>query len=220
MSPRFLWTALALGLLTGCDVEFIAIERGGVGLVVLESRQRDSLEVLIDFVLPADGAPPRVAHEGRPLRPEQQGGRWHYNASLTVDSLHPRVELTIEGDDRRVIVLPLLMRNGPAVWRDDGDLELPLVFGGQMDRWNVLWGVSLIDSMGAPLLSIESPGAALPHPLLIPGDLIPAGAVAAQLRASLNGELEDAVYPLRVGIYPTVHIPVRQTSGEGVEVQR
>jgi hypothetical protein len=195
-------------LLVGCDIDFVEVDEIGYGRVSLLSEHEKALEASVEIVLPIEGTPSLVRLAGVELRGEREGDRWRAETKLSVDSLAPQLELVIQGSDPVALVLPLVTRNGAAVWLQNGDLELPVVYRGDPSAPELTWQATLVDSSGALMVGITSRGAPLPIPLVFRRELVPAGAVAAMLIVNFGREIADAAYPLNVGISGSVRFPI------------
>jgi hypothetical protein len=196
-------------LLAACDVDFVAVERGiPGGHVTLRGDHGTAFEASLDMRLPDEGTPPFVVLEGLPLQGEPEDGGWRYRGTVPVDSLQPQLELGIQGREHLALLLPLATRSGPGVWLQDGDLALPVVYGGDAGAPELSWRVELVDSTGRQLVRIEANGAPLPSPLVLPLDLVAEGTVAAEVTASLQRSITEDEYRLSVVIRSNVRIPI------------
>ena len=208
MSAR-LSLVLAALLLPGCDIDFVAVDAVGPAYVVLRSEHGDLAEATVDVVLPADGARPVVLLGGIELPGAEDDGHWRYRAMAAVDTLDPILELEIQSPASLVVPLAFVTRNGVAVWQENGDLELPVRYGGDPDDPWVAWQVFLVDSIGNRMVRIESRAAALPTPIVLDGALVPAGAVAAEVTAFRQTERGEAGYPVAVAVHATTRVPIQ-----------
>lgn len=146
--------------------------------------------------------PIRVAAAGALLSgTAADGGGWHHVGVVRIDSLAGAVQIAIDAGDgfgAAEIVIPLLTRDGPVLWREDGGLELPVAIDlGEDLEWTVGWSLRLVDAEGQPLLRLESRGP-IPIPVVIPGALIPGVPATARLHLTGWAERRTGPYPLLV----------------------
>lgn len=205
---RLLWVPLTAALLTACDLDFIAVDAVRQGAVMLRTHQRSTFEASVLLSLPGEDSPPAVRLGGAALPGARDGGQWQFQDHVVVDSLQTQLELVIQGSDLLVLSLPLLTRSGPAAWRPNGDLELPLSFGDGGIRADSLWEVALLDSIGLPLGGINSQSAQLPSALVLPGQLVSARAVAAEVSVRLHRQIDEGPYPLTLFVIGSVRFPL------------
>lgn len=194
--------------LLACDVDFLAVEETRSGWIVVRTQQESSFETAIEILLPGEGSPPLVLLDGVDLQSERDRGHWRVQDSASVDTLWPGLELQLGARDPLLLQIPLVARNGAAVWRQDGDLELPLVAGRESSGSLSTWQVGLVDSTGVRSVAMFSRGEALPTPLVLPAALVPSGAVAAEVTVNLHRQTTYAGYPLSIGIFEQIRIPI------------
>lgn len=127
--------------------------------------------------------------------------------AVAVDTLVPRVELEIRTDEVLVVPLAFLARNGAGTRRGNGDLEIPVVYGGAPGDSASWWSAQLVDSTGRTLIMLGSLGTRLPYPLVIDSALVPPTAVAALVAASRSEEIEGASLELRTQAQSIVRVP-------------
>lgn len=213
MRPR-LWLVLGVVLSPGCDVDFVAVEEAKQASLMLRTEHTAVAEATLEVVLPGEGEPPLVLLGSIELRGEEEHGGWRYRATTAVDTLQPRVDLAISAPDELKLSLPFLTRNGAATWRQNGDLELPVVYGGDAQDPQLTWDlvVMLVDSLGNQLVRIDSRAGSLPTPIVLSGTLVPEGTVAAEITARSHARFSEAMYPMAVAIYSTTRIPIAKAS--------
>lgn len=202
---------LVLMVLPGCGIDFVAVEDVDVdprGQVMLRSEHGEVVEASLAVRLSGHGAPPLVLLDGMGLPREEDGDFWLYRATPAVDTLQPRLDLEIQAESDLAVTLPLVTRKGPAIWRQNGDLELPVAYGGDASDPYLSWRVVLVDSDGGRIMAIDSNGTPLPRPLVLPGAFIPTGAVAGEITVSLDHLPPETMYPLAVSIRGTVSVPI------------
>lgn len=197
---------LAVVLLPACDIDFLAVEVAEDGYIVLRSEQDSAVEASLEVALPGSVAP-AVSLDGKELTGQHEGGRWHYRTTPAVDTLQPRLDLEIGGRDL-LVPLPFATRNGSAIRRQTGDLELPIAYGGDSSDPHLAWRVVLVDSTGRSLIWIDSRAAPLPGPIVVASELVPAGAVAAEIVITRSAQHAEAAYPLNVLISSTLRVAV------------
>lgn len=208
MRARLLVALTAL-ILPACGIDFIAVEDGGPsGLIVLRSEHGEVVEASLDVRFSRRESPPLVLMDGVELEAEEDGDFWLYEGTPVVDTLQPRLELEIQAEQGVVLTIPLVMRSGPAIWRPNGDLEIPLAYGGDGDGPEENWRVLLLDSDARQSLALDSRGAPLPRPIVLPAGLIPTGATTAEITVGLNLQLTEFGYPVAVSIRSTVNVPI------------
>lgn len=207
-----LWLVLLLVLFLGCDVDFVAVDEAKQASLMLRTEHAAVAEATLEVVLPGEGEPPLVLLGSIELRGEEEHGGWRYRATPAVDTLQPRLEFAIAAPDELRLSLPFLTRSGAAIWRQNGDLELPLVYGGDAQDPQLSWHLELVDSLGNPLVRIDSRAAGLPNPFVLSGTLVPEVTVAAEITARSHKRFSDAMYPLSVAIYSTTRIPIPKPS--------
>lgn len=195
---------------SGCDIDFVAVEERAYGSVMLVSQQVAVLEADIDVALPVDGPAPPVQLHGIEVPGAREGDHWRFAYSVAVDTLQPAVPVMIGGRNPRALTLPLLARNGAAEWQSGGEIAFPILYGGDPADPHLSWELRLVGEDGGILFSIFSRGVPLPSPLVLKGELTPAGVVAAEIRVSFHQEIPDGRYPLTAGIFSRVRIPIRQ----------
>jgi hypothetical protein len=190
-----LWSIPAIVALSACNIEFVGVAEDQRSYAMLRIDQGTDLEASLEVSLPETQEPPLVYVGETQLQAETQGGRWWYRAEPVVDTLEPRVELEIRGDGV-VAPLPFVTRNGAATLRHNGDLEIPVVYGGEVSDPHLTWRVELVDSVGRRLVSIDSRSTPLSSPIVLSNELVPATAVAVQVTTRRNEQLSQASYPL------------------------
>jgi hypothetical protein len=199
--------ALAALLLSGCGIDFVAVEDPDPrGQVILQSEHAELVDASLAVRLSLQGAPPLVLLDGTGLEAEEDGDFWLYRATPVVDTLQPRLELEIQTEPGLAITLPFVTRKGPAVWRPNGDLELPVAYGGDASDPQLSWGVLLVDPDAGQRLRIDSNGTPLPRPIVLPGALIPTGTTTAEITVRLQQQLPEGIFPVVVAIKGTVKV--------------
>lgn len=138
------------------------------------------------------------------------GGRVLY-ASAPADTLDPRLLLVVrtsEAADRRVEV-PLVARNGPARWLDDGDLLVPVVSPPlySPDRHAAIT-VRLLDASGRAPVTLQLAVPPFPDPLVVPGTFVPDGVVEAGVYTSAGAVLDGDGVELRWSVATETRLPV------------
>jgi hypothetical protein len=197
----------AVLLLTACGIDFVAVEDDEPrGLVTLESEHAELAVASLVLHLSAVGAPPVVLLDGTELEADKDDARWLYRATPVVDTLHPRIELEIQAEDALAMTLPFVTRKGAAVWRPNGDLELPVAYGGDSSDPKLTWEVTLVDPDAEQSLTIRSRGTPLPRPIILPAVLIPTGSTVAVVTARLGRGLPEAAFPMVVQITSTARV--------------
>lgn len=202
-----LFVACAALLLPACDIDFVAVEDDEPrGLVTLESEHAELAVASLVLHLSALGPPPVVLLDGTALEAEKDDALWLYRATPVVDTLQPRLELEIQAGDGLALTLPFVTRKGPARWRPNGDLELPVTYGGDTSDPQLTWEVTLVDPDAGQSLTIRSRGAPLPRPIVLPTALVPTGSTIAELMVRLHEGLPEATFPMAVQITSTARV--------------
>lgn len=201
--------ALAALVLPACGIDFIAVEENEPrGSILLRSEHGEVVEASLDVRLSRRGPPPLVLMDGVELEADEDGDFWLYEAAPVVDTLQPRIELEIQAEQGVALTIPLLMRSGPAIWRPNGDLEIPLAYGGEGDEPQLQWRVELLNSDARRSLWLDSNGTPLPRRIVLPGDLIRTGAITAVITVRLGLQLTELGYPFGVSMQGTVSVPI------------
>jgi hypothetical protein len=203
--------ALAALLLSACGIDFVAVEdvdADPIASVVLRSEHGETVEASLGVLLSRRGAPPVVLLGGSALQAEEDGEFWEYRATPVVDTLQPRFELEIQVEQGLSVQMPFVTRMGPAVWRPNGDLELPVAYGGDASDPQLRWSVELVDSDGRTSLRINSNRTPLPRPIVLPAALIPPGATAAYVTVGLDRQPAESIYRVAVSIRGEVIMPI------------
>lgn len=202
-----LLVACAALLLPACAIDFVAVEDDEPrGLVTLESEHAELAVASLVLHLSALGAPSVVLLDGTELEAEEDDALWLYRATPVVDTLQPRFELEIQAGDGLALTLPFVTRKGPARWRPNGDLELPVAYGGDSSDPKLTWEVTLVDPDAEQSLTIRSRGTPLPRPIILPAVLIPTGSTIAVVTARLGRGLPEAAFPMVVQITSTARV--------------
>lgn len=197
----------AVLLLTACGIDFVAVEDDEPrGLVTLESEHAELAVASLVLHLSAVGAPPVVLLDGTELEADKDDARWLYRATPVVDTLQPRLELAIQAEDALAMTLPFVTRKGPAVRRPNGDLELPVAYGGDSSDPKLTWEVTLVDPDAGQSLRIRSRGTSLPRPIILPAALIPTGSTIAVVTVALRQTVPQAAFPMVVQITSTARV--------------
>ena len=199
---------IAIVALCGCDIDFVAVQEHQHAYASLRIDHGTGLEASLEVSLPETEQPPLVYMGETQLQAETQGGRWWYRIEPVVDTLKPRVELEIWLEDAVVAPLPFVTRNGAAIRRQDGDLEIPVVYGGDTNDPNLAWRIVLIDSGGQQLVSLDSRSSPWPSPMILSNALIPPGAVAVQVTARRDEQLSQTSYPFYIATESIVWVPI------------
>lgn len=210
MRPR-LWIVLGIIALPGCDIDFVAVPENEQAYARLRVDHGPSrLEASLEVSLPETDQLPLVFVGETQLQAETQGERWSYRTEPVVDTLEPRVVLEIRTDEVVVAPLPFITRNGTATRRQNGDLEIPAVYGGDASDRNITWRVVLVDSDGQTLVSLDARSTPLPSPIVVSNALVPAAAVAVQITAIRNEQLSQTSYPFYTATESAVWVPIEQ----------
>lgn len=199
---------LVIVTLSGCDIDFVAVQENQHGYARLRVDQATELQASLEVSLPETDEPPLVYVGETQLQAETQAGRWWYRMELVVDTLEPRVELEIWTEDAVIAPLPFVTRNGAAARRQNGDLEIPVVYGGDPNDPHLTWRVVLVDSGGQQLVSVDSRSLPWPSPMILSSALVPPGAVAAEITARRGEQLSS--YPFYTATESTVWIPLEE----------
>ena len=213
MRTRF-WLALPIAALAACNIDFVAVEgdsgSGDEGAsAVLHVDNRNGLVAILQVVLPGTSEPPVVFVGGAALQGvARDDGRWAIDTVVAVETLDPRLELEIRTDEVVVVPFVFFARDGPATRRENGDLEVPLVYGGDRPDSNLWWQVHLLDSNERPLLTVHSLTAELPDPLVISGALVPPTAVAALVESVRSERIAGAPYVIHAHSQSTIRVPI------------
>lgn len=199
---------LAIVALSGCDIDFIAVQENKHGNARLRVHHGTGLAASLEVSLPETDEPPLVYMGETRLQAETQAGRWWYRMELVVDTLDPRVELEIRMEDAVIAPLPFVTRNGAAARRQNGDLEIPVVYGGDANDPHLTWRVVLVDSGGHQLVSVDSSSLPWPSPMILSSALVPPGAVAAEVTARREERLSS--YPFYTATESTIWVPLEE----------
>lgn len=207
-----LWLAFAIVALAACNVDFVAVERDQrdeEGFALLQVAQMAGLVASLHVALPETPQPPVVLVGGSPLQGVAlDDGRWAFQTEVAVDSLLPRLELEIRTDEVVVVPLAFVARNGSATRRENGDLEIPVVYGGDPSEADFTWQMLLLDSDGKQLTTVHSTSGGWLNPLVISSALVPPTAVAAQVAAIRKEEINGAPYVLKTETLSIVRVPI------------
>lgn len=201
--------ALAALWLPACHIDFIAVDDDEPsGSIELRSEHGEVVEAWLDVRLSRRGPPPLVLMDGVELEAEEEGNFWLYEGTPVLDTLQPRLEVEIQAEQGVALTIPLLMRRGPAIWRPNGDLEIPLAYGGDGDEPPLNWRVLLVDSDTRQSLVVDSHGTPLPRPIVLPGGLIPTGSTTAEVTVGRAFQLTELGYRVGVSIRGIVSVPI------------
>ena len=166
-------------------------------------------EVSLRVLLTRRGAlPPAVLLDGTPVEAGEDGDYWRYLATPAVDTLRPRFEVELETQQGLRLTLPFVTRNGTAVWRPGGDLELPVRYLGPETDPHLGWRVRLTNDDGMMALTIDSNGVPLRSPIVVPAALVPPGTTIAEITASLDQQTDEASFPVAVSVRSTVRLRI------------
>lgn len=211
---RRLWLVLAFTVVSGCDIDFVAVpdvppSQGGWVMVMIQSKHEKEAEASLEISVPVADQPPLVLLGDDLLQGEEERGRWWYRTTALFDTLQPGLDLEIQGHQAGVVPLPLLARNGPAIRRPNGDLEIPLVYGRDAaDPGSGVWRLALVDSSGHQLMNVSSRSLPLPTPLVVSSGIVPAAAAAAEITAKSADRFDGATDTLSVLTESFVRVPI------------
>ncbi len=201
---------LAIVAFAGCDIDFVAVQEDQFGYARLRIEQGTGLEASLEVSLPETGRPPLVYVGETQLQAETQGGRWWYRIEPVVDTLKPRVDLEIWIEDAVIAPLAFVTRNGAATRRQNGDLEVPVVYGGDANDPYLTWRVVLVDSGGQQLISVDSRSTPWPSPMILSSAIVPPGTVAVQVSARRDEQLSQTSYPFYIATESAVWVPIEE----------
>lgn len=203
-----LWILLSIVALSGCEIDFVAVPENEHWYARLRIDHETSLEAALEVSLPEIEQPPLVYVGETQLQAETRDGRRWYRTEPVVDTLDPRVELEIRTDRVVVASLPFVARNGAATRRQNGDLEIPVVYGGDANDPHLTWRVVVVDSGGRQLVSLDARSTSLPSPIVLSNALVPTAAVAVQVTASRGEQLSQTSYPFYIATESAVRVPI------------
>lgn len=210
MSPRRLWP-VALSVVSACDITFSPVDTTPSPRILVNSAHEAALITSLDMVLAADGwTPPEVFLNEMSVEVQAEQGAWRYRSTPLVDSLSPNIVLEVQEASSTSVRLSLASRRGAAIWREDGVLELPVVYDGRAGTLesSLSWRVDLLDSSGRPQASIQSQKGPFPSPFVLDAGLVPDSAVAALVQISFRDRHYILSHLVSIVVISAVTVPI------------